>query len=179
MSLSEDVLIEILKKLPVNDLIKFNQVNMYYNQLIIKNNLLIHNLVNEYKDEEEDELVDILITAIGDDYIMILLEAFLIIYPSLVNNDTLISVVLDSLSLPILNYFLDRGLNPNMSIFGYTLLELLIRHYDSNLAEENYFVFEMLLEHGADPNIPIDKHGKTILDKAKGKPFYPLFLRYA
>ena len=66
-----------------------------------------------------------------------------------------------------------------MSIFGYTLLELLIRHYDPALAEENYLVFEMLLEHGADPNIPIDKHGKTILDKARKYPFYPLFLRYA
>ena len=27
---------------------------MYYNQLIIKNKILVHNLINEYKNEKED-----------------------------------------------------------------------------------------------------------------------------
>jgi hypothetical protein len=178
MSLSEDVLIEILKKLSVTDLIKFNQVNIYYNQLIIKNKILVHNLINEYKNEEEDELVDILITSQGDDYIMTLLEAFITIYPCIVNNGTLVSVILDSLSLPILKYLLDNGLNPNLSIFGYTLLELLIRHYDESLAEEYNLVFELLFQYGADPNININ-YEKTILDEASNYSFYQLFLKYS
>jgi hypothetical protein len=182
MSLSEDVLIEILKKLPVNDLVKLKQCNIYYNQLIINNKILVHNLINEYKDEKEDELVDILITVMGDHYIMYLIEAFLIIYPKIIENNIFISVVLEYLSLPILQYLLDHGLNPNMDIYGYSLLESLIRNYNRDphseeLTHDYYLMCELLLKNGANPDAYIDDKN-TIIYHINYCLLFKLFLSY-
>ena len=188
-----EVLMEILKTLPVDDLVKFMRSSKFANKIIAENNLMKLALTNKYKEYTKMDLLDEISNNLQEDYIIPLLEVVFIINPSIITSSYFIKDVLKNANNgDILKFLFEKGLDPNKKIDRVSLLEYVII-YINNLNERDWSddlkevasyreeILITLLENGLSPNLIANKNGYTvmhILVRGRSIMFLELFLQY-